>query len=445
MKKQTSLIRVGLIFCLTVGMLAKVQPASAANLSVCQFGGCSYSSITAAVNAATNGDTITIGYGNYHEHDITIGKNITINGTGSSLVTINGDDTSRIFNINTGVTVSISGMTVTHGHVNSGGGGIYNAGSLTLNNVIVTNNYAYYRGGGIYSDGTLTMTDSQVTQNSTVQSAAGFYLYLGSTTNLTNVLIQGNTITGPGGSGVGGGIFLVSNSGGSASNLTLTRVSVDNNTAPVDGGGIYADGYSTVTITYSTISNNHAAGAAGLHIFGSSTLLMGNDTVAGNDAGTGTGGGLVIGGTASLRSVTVAGNHAGAGGGIANNGGVVHLGASILAGNTASSVDPDCSGTLDTSYDLIGNATSPGCTIGGTTPHNITGVSANLGVLADNGGQTKTMALLPGSPAIDAGDNSVCMGLDQRGVSRPQPAGGTCDMGAYEAIRFLIYLPLVVR
>jgi chitodextrinase len=54
-----------------------------------------------------------------------------------------------------------------------------------------------------------------------------------------------------------------------------------------------------------------------------------------------------------------------------------------------------------------------------------------LGPLADNGGATPTMALLPGSAAIDAGDDAVCPATDQRGVTRPQ--GAHCDIGAYEA------------
>ena len=54
-----------------------------------------------------------------------------------------------------------------------------------------------------------------------------------------------------------------------------------------------------------------------------------------------------------------------------------------------------------------------------------------LDTLADNGGPTETMALLAGSPAIDAGDIESCAVTDQRGVSRPQ--GETCDIGAFEA------------
>ena len=58
-------------------------------------------------------------------------------------------------------------------------------------------------------------------------------------------------------------------------------------------------------------------------------------------------------------------------------------------------------------------------------------VNPMLGALADNGGPTLTHALLPGSPAIDAGNDAACSATDQRGVTRPQ--GAHCDIGSYEA------------
>jgi hypothetical protein len=57
-------------------------------------------------------------------------------------------------------------------------------------------------------------------------------------------------------------------------------------------------------------------------------------------------------------------------------------------------------------------------------------VDPKLGALANNGGTTQTMALLTGSPAINAGNNTGCPTTDQRGIARPQ--GGVCDIGAFE-------------
>ena len=67
-----------------------------------------------------------------------------------------------------------------------------------------------------------------------------------------------------------------------------------------------------------------------------------------------------------------------------------------------------------------------------TQPTDITNTDPLLGPLADNGGATLTHVLLPGSPAIDSGDDVACPASDQRGVSRPQGAG--CDRGAVEAV-----------
>ena len=106
---------------------------------------------------------------------------------------------------------------------------------------------------------------------------------------------------------------------------------------------------------------------------------------------------------------------------------------SILAGNTSAvgtgTNGTDCQGTINSlDYNLIQNTSY--CTLTGTTTHNLTGVSADLGPLANNGGPTQSMSLLLGSPAIDAGNNGTCVTNDQRGYLRP--VGGTCDMGASE-------------
>lgn len=63
--------------------------------------------------------------------------------------------------------------------------------------------------------------------------------------------------------------------------------------------------------------------------------------------------------------------------------------------------------------------------------HNQTSLASFLGVLTDNGGPAPTLALLEGSPAIDAGTNVLGMTTDQRGASRPQ--GTAFDAGAYES------------
>lgn len=111
----------------------------------------------------------------------------------------------------------------------------------------------------------------------------------------------------------------------------------------------------------------------------------------------------------------------------------------IIAGNDCNNCYNGTGGT----WTSLGHNLDSGSTCNFTQPGDLQNTDPKLGPLADNGDTTQTMALLTGSPAIDAGEDSGSPATDQRGVSRP--GGLHCDIGAYEAIRFLIYLPLVIR
>jgi hypothetical protein len=72
---------------------------------------------------------------------------------------------------------------------------------------------------------------------------------------------------------------------------------------------------------------------------------------------------------------------------------------------------------------------------------NVSALDLGLDVLADNGGATKTHALLPGSAAIDAGTpDCPPPATDQRGVLRPQ--GAACDIGAYESEQIQVVIDI---
>ena len=132
-------------------------------------------------------------------------------------------------------------------------------------------------------------------------------------------------------------------------------------------------------------------------------------------------------------------NSAATGGGVRGNGTSVNLGNTIIAKNTATTTDPDFSGsfTSQEGYNLIGDTT--GTTITGTTTGNQLNVDPKLDSLQDNGGPTQTHALLPGSPAIDTGNSNGAI-ADQRGSLRPSDrpdvsnAAGSdgSDIGAFE-------------
>jgi CSLREA domain-containing protein len=243
----------------------------------------------------------------------------------------------------------------------------------------------------------------------------------------TIVLISDVTVTG----GVGPGAGIANNG-----TLTLVRDAVTGNYAPgvLDGGGINSNG--ALTITRSTISGNRAHDGGGIAFTGS--LNVTDSTISNNVAGTngagGEGGGIFAAGGAPLAisSSTITGNQAFAGvttaAGI-DDSGPVTVESSIVAGNVAHASDQSAAAVL--------NCAAPVTSLG----HNLSDTSdcafsrstdrtaaPLLGPLTDNGGPTDTEALLPGSPARDAGAN--CPATDQRGVSRPR--GAACDIGAYE-------------
>ena len=165
---------------------------------------------------------------------------------------------------------------------------------------------------------------------------------------------------------------------------------------------------------------------------GTATLILLDSTIGGNSTSIGNGGGIDNYNTLTVLNSTVNGNTAGQrGGGILNSsGGTITLNTTIIAGNTAVSGGPDCSGIpASQGHNLIGD--SSGCSFTAATG-DLLNVDPLLGPLQDNGGPTFTHALLPGSPAIDAGDDATCLDTDQRGISRPQRAA--CDIGAYEFV-----------
>jgi hypothetical protein len=211
-----------------------------------------------------------------------------------------------------------------------------------------------------------------------------------------------------------------------------------------------------------------------------SALWVINSTISGNSAGTeGTlrpsrGGGLNSQGITFLFNVTVFGNYAGGsqssepvGAGIHSEDLYVALFNSIVAGNRGpDGTAMDCGGRLILHYSLVGS--TEGCfpdtgAEGAMDELAVLNVDPRLGPLQDNGGSTPTHALLPGSPAIDAGDPEGCkryfqgelFPVDQRGATRPEDGDGDgraiCDLGAFEAPKLQpppvrhVFLPLVRR
>jgi predicted outer membrane repeat protein len=183
------------------------------------------------------------------------------------------------------------------------------------------------------------------------------------------------------------------------------------------------------------VSKNVAA-TAGQALGGGLFLELGgphgveNSTIAGNRATglTARGGAIDVAVTLVVKSATIARNSAKIGGGIYVESGTTTVEATILALNTAPD-GPNCSqNVVSAGRNLV--ASTLGCAFAATGVDKI-GVAPKLGLLKANGGPTRTIALLRGSPALNAIPKAVCpFARDQRGVKRPQ--GKRCDIGAYE-------------
>jgi len=317
-------------------------------------------------------------------------------------VTVNAQQQSRIFNL-TSISgdVTLVGLTLTGGRTTGNahhGGAIrsQSSGLLTLRESTVSGNSTTGDnawGGGIFASGSVTLAQSTVSNNSTMGAFAdgGGIRTLGSAT-LTESTVSGNT---SGGGGDGGGIR--------AYNVTLTQSTVSGNSSNA-GGGIYAI---NVTLTQSTVSGNSTTGfgshGGGISAFDQVTLTQ--STVSGNSSGFNGGG--IWADRVTLTQSTITNNHSvGAGGGLYQYNSFsnlpVTISGSIIAGNTSAggSADlrPDPDSVVTVNYSLIGTSVIP--TSGA---NNISTDNPLLGPLGNNGGPTQTHALLPGSPAIDAG------------------------------------------
>ena len=294
--------------------------------------------------------------------------------TGGDLLTVSGNNASRVFEIVSGATLNLDGLIVANGYLYGDGGGIKNSGTLTLDNSIVRNNstaYTGYRGGGIYNTDTLVLNSSTISGNSAKSS--GGAIYSSGTVSVSNSIISGNsalegggiyntgninvndsTISGNSVTGAGGGIY---NTG----NVEVNASTISGNSAS-HGGGFYNDGTSAIsTVSNSTISGNIATGigfsnGGGFYNDIGAISTVSNSTISDNSAVLGDGGGIYrLGGTITVSSSTISGNSAAFGGGI-YNGGSYNSGASIVSNSSTisgNSADNNGGGIYNTYNSMI--------------------------------------------------------------------------------------------
>jgi CSLREA domain-containing protein len=412
-----------------------------------------------------NGSGVDQGGGILNEATLTLINSMVISNSAS--------DGGGIFN--DGGVLKLTNSTIISNTADESGGGIKsdNGGMMELTNSTVSDNIAVMvDGGGIDNLGTAQLTNSTVSGNTAGHDGGGIDNWTDCTVELTNSTVSGNTA-----SHDGGGIF---NTGGV---VTLTGSTVSGNTADVSGGGVKNDNGGMVELTNSTISANCAiTDGGGIDNFQGGVVKLTNCTVSGNSAGRDGGGidnwgeedGIWGYSTVDLTNSTVSSNIAGFGGGIANQG-AVQLANCTISSNTAYTMGgginnfffrtveltntivasqtfgADCGWDPVTSFGY--NLDSDG-TCNFTATGDITNVNPFLGLLKNNGGDTETHALLPGSPAIDHIPNGVngCgvvpLNKDQRGKTRPVDGDDNdttaCDIGAFE-VQLKVYLPIIFK
>ena len=467
------------VTCLNSAIVVNTADSGAGSLrqaigDVCAGGTVGFAPALTAGGAATI--TLTSGQA------LTLTKDVTIAGPGAELLTVSGNSATRVFAVNSGVTATIDALTIRDGKLGTGakGAGILNSGVLTVTKSTLTGHsgpiVGYILGGAIYNDGSLSVISSTVANN-TGYWGSGIY-------NAGALLVSDTMVDSNIGTNDGGGIYntgtlhlltstVSRNSGGFGSGilnsatgtLTVTRSTVRDNFLNVVEGGPVLDGggafnLGRMTVQDSAFLSNTAGHGGGIYNGNGGTLMVTGATFGFNSSSDFidmSGGGIFNAGTAVVENSTFYSNTAGSGSAIANitaltitnssivasvRSGVAGFGGGIYSHNTGAlylrnSLVADSIGGAD----CINNGT-----IGENTNNLVADGSCSaalsgdplLGNFGDYGGDTQTVPLLPGSPAIDAGDAATCPVTDQRGVARPQ--GSVCDIGAFESRGFTLSL-----
>ncbi|MDT4912614.1 MAG: hypothetical protein QOC66_1742 [Pseudonocardiales bacterium] len=397
-----------------------------------------------AVNQADPGDTVSVGAGagaDAYAESVHIRIPLTLVGagsTGSGRTTISGDPESGAPSIwvdgndtNQPVVVTIRGLDVS-GNQNDDGVFIVSATAHIIDSVISDNEQD---GVGVEGDGSATIDHSLLTGNrdsGVLLEDAGSVVITDSTLDKnvgagvvadnseTTATVRNSTISstvpfdGPGGGVYGGGLLVF---GGTAHVQTSTVV--DNT-----GQGVLSI-FGQVTVDNSTVSGTNAAAAGGVDLPSAGIVVL-NDiqeakTQARTVAARFPGSSVSRHSNATQKTIAPAADAAP----------TTSVTGTIDAANTA----PDCEGpVVDGGYNASSD-TANSCGFS-AAKHDLVKTNPKLGPLADNGGPTKTEVLLKGSPAIDAipSGQAGCAAdaADQRGIARPQPTGGACDIGAVE-------------
>lgn len=399
--------------------LALCGYTSAATIAVTSTGDTGMGSLRAALAGALDGDTIVFDLGgagviSLTSGELLINKNIIILGPGASSLTVTraqGASNFRILHITPGHTVTVQGLTITRGYINFGfvsGGGIYNDHSnLTVNNCVLTGNSSQMQGG--FSGGAIG-------NNAVFSGSASL--------TVNDSIISDNNVDDNVTSNVAGGIYNFALGGGTAT-LTINNSTLSNNRA-IQGGALFSDGtnhgHAIVTINNCTLTNNSARDGGAILAAGDengdSSLVVNNCTFRGN----------------SLTCICTTGAA------ILNRGDAGHNDGILEVRNAIFHTDPSLTNIKNEGGSVVShgyNLTSDSGVVnqfGGIGNLNAATDQLNTDPMLDpaglqnHGGPTPTIALLPGSPAVNTGDPTATA-RDQRYYLRINPP----DRGAFEA------------
>ncbi|HET9183988.1 MAG TPA: choice-of-anchor D domain-containing protein [Candidatus Angelobacter sp.] len=389
--------------------------------------------IQAAINAAVNGDTVMVAPGTYFENLNFNGKAITVtSSSGPAATIVNGGGLGPVvtFNTNEGSNSVLNGLTIQNGVPSQVFGGFGTSG-----------------GGILVVLASPTITNNVITGNHAI-CGIGMEIRNGSP------LIRGNTITnntqagGTGGCG-GGGIEITGDSSHPAAAPLITGNTITNNSLNGGGfgGGISADFFASPIIQNNYISGNSVWNSGGgIDLRSSLTPVAVQNIIVNNDTlGGGSGAGINVESLAVVTNNTIAGNTAldassgifadtGSAAKISNNIVVAASGQNGIVCSQFSSTFPTFSHNDVTLTGTGGQAWSSNCAGFASTNGNISADPLFVNAAND-------FHLLPGSPAIDAGDNTVpdlpqqdYDGNARVAIGNAATGSATVDMGVYEFV-----------
>ncbi|MEM6384371.1 MAG: calcium-binding protein [Pseudomonadota bacterium] len=322
---------------------------------------------TILFDASLAGGTITLTQGRLDlRSDMSIDGDVDGNDTPD--ITISGNDVSRVFNVRD------------------------NGTDVTLNSLDITNGYGDYDGGAINinsSSSSLTINNSIIRDSYAAQYGGGIY------NNDVQLTVNNSLIVGNSSGNQGGGIY--SNTDLVGTTTTISNTTITGNTATNAGGGIF-NVNGLLVLHNSTVSGNSAGVSGGIASYGDSdTRTEVSSTIIADNMATQADAGADVGTQAVTDTTNV----------------FVSLGDNLIGDGQFVGINFFNNGVAS---DVVGTTAAP--------------VDPLLGSLGNGGGPVQTIALLPGSPAIDAGNNDQNLTEDARGA--PRTVGTGTDVGAFE-------------